>query len=61
MNRKGSFGFKRRIDLWKNYQYYLNELCSHSKKYAEVKNAWDTLVTEMTRQDDWCKFSENKI
>jgi hypothetical protein len=59
MNRKGSFGFKRRIDLWKNYQYYLNELCSHSKKYVEVKNAWDTLVTEMTRQDDWCKFSEN--
>ena len=59
MNRKGSFGFKRRIDLWKNYQYYLNELCSHSKKYVEVKNAWDTLVTGMTRQDDWCKFSEN--
>jgi hypothetical protein len=58
-NRKESFGFKRRIDLWKNYQYYLNELCSHSKKYVEVKNAWNTLVTAMTRQDDWCKFSEN--
>ncbi len=60
MNRKRSFGFKIRIDMWENYQYYLDELGPHSKKYVEVEDAWDTLVTKMVKQDDWCEFSETE-
>jgi hypothetical protein len=58
INRKESFGFKRRIDMWENYQYY-NEMCPHSKKYVEVEDVWDILVTKMVKQDDWRYPSNN--
>jgi hypothetical protein len=32
----------------------------HSKKYMEVEDAWDMLVTKMVKQDDWCEFSETE-
>ena len=58
IDRKGSFWIQK-----KNWPVgklsVLPQLTVFSfRKYVEVKDALNILVTEMWKQDDWCKFSE---